>query len=83
MLIYEIRCDKCNEVITKGTKIRDVKKYAANCDGVRVDDKYYCEDCGFDLKYLIECPGEAHSNPYIDNCSVCAPRWGYIEAKGN
>lgn len=23
------------------------------------------------------CEGEAHSNPYIDNCMVCAPRWGY------
>ncbi len=24
------------------------------------------------------CPGEAHGNPYIDNCMVCAPRWGRI-----
>ena len=22
------------------------------------------------------CTGEAHSNPYIDNCMVCAPYWG-------
>ncbi len=28
---------------------------------------------------LIPCPGEAHSNPYIDNCMLCAPRWGQIE----
>lgn len=28
---------------------------------------------------LIPCPGEAHSNPYIDNCMICAPRWGEIE----
>lgn len=29
--------------------------------------------------HLIPCPGEAHSNPYIDNCMLCAPRWGLIE----
>lgn len=26
----------------------------------------------------ITCTGEAHSNPYIDNCMVCAPEWGQI-----
>jgi hypothetical protein len=25
---------------------------------------------------LAPCPGEAHTNPYIDNCLLCAPRWG-------
>lgn len=24
----------------------------------------------------VPCGGEAHSNPYIDNCSRCAPLWG-------
>jgi hypothetical protein len=24
------------------------------------------------------CPGEAHSNPHIDNCGSCAPRWGLV-----
>jgi len=24
------------------------------------------------------CSGEAHSNPHIDNCNICAPRWGRI-----
>lgn len=28
---------------------------------------------------LVPCPGEAHSNPFIDNCSLCAPRWGQVE----
>lgn len=28
---------------------------------------------------LIPCDGEAHENPRIDNCGVCAPRWGEIE----
>lgn len=26
---------------------------------------------------LKECDGEAHSNPFIDNCGCCAPRWGF------
>lgn len=27
---------------------------------------------------LEVCTGEAHSNPFIDNCMVCAPRWGFV-----
>jgi hypothetical protein len=30
---------------------------------------------------LGRCEGEAHSNPFIDNCHRCAPRWGFIGAK--
>ncbi len=26
----------------------------------------------------IECDGEAHSNPHIDHCMMCAPNWGRI-----
>lgn len=25
---------------------------------------------------IVKCQGEAHSNPYIDNCSRCMPYWG-------
>lgn len=25
------------------------------------------------------CTGEAHSNPHIDHCMVCLPRWGVVE----
>lgn len=28
---------------------------------------------------LIPCAGEAHKNPFIDNCGMCAPRWGEVE----
>jgi len=28
---------------------------------------------------LIPCPGEAHSNPFIDHCGTCMPRWGKVE----
>jgi hypothetical protein len=27
---------------------------------------------------VIKCTGEAHSNAFIDNCSLCAPNWGVI-----
>lgn len=26
----------------------------------------------------VECTGEAHSNPYIDNCMSCIPFWHYF-----
>ena len=29
--------------------------------------------------HLVPCPGPAHKNPYIDNCGLCAPRWGWVE----
>lgn len=25
---------------------------------------------------MVPCGGEAHSNPHIDHCGCCAPRWG-------
>ena len=32
----------------------------------------------FQIPPLTRCDGEAHTNPHIDNCEVCAPRWGWI-----
>ncbi len=32
----------------------------------------------YGLKPLQPCGGEAHSNAHIDNCSLCAPRWGFV-----
>jgi hypothetical protein len=29
--------------------------------------------------HLVPCTGEAHGNPYIDNCMMCAPHWGWVE----
>lgn len=26
---------------------------------------------------LVRCDGDAHSNPHIDHCGQCAPRWGW------
>ncbi len=43
-------------------------------------------EAGFPLEYvqkktgkMIPCDGEAHSNPHIDHCMVCMPRWGEVE----
>ena len=39
------------------------------------------------IALLTLCTGEAHRDPHIDHCGVCAPRWGYcgeavrVEAK--
>ncbi len=35
----------------------------------------------FNVGKLEECGGEAHSNAHIDNCSRCAPRWGWVGKK--
>ncbi len=29
---------------------------------------------------FTRCPGEAHTNAFIDHCSLCAPNWGRIPA---
>lgn len=30
------------------------------------------------LAVMTACTGEAHRNPYIDNCGVCMPQWGFV-----
>lgn len=32
----------------------------------------------FGLEPFESCPGQAHENPHIDNCTTCMPRWGVI-----
>lgn len=29
---------------------------------------------------IIDCPGSAHDNAYVDHCMLCAPRWGKVPA---
>lgn len=29
--------------------------------------------------HLVPCDGDAHENPFIDHCGLCAPRWGLVE----
>lgn len=32
----------------------------------------------YGLEVPRRCTGEAHSNPHVDNCGVCMPRWGWV-----
>jgi hypothetical protein len=48
----------------------------------RSDRTYSAAELGhllaqYDIAPLTICTGEAHSSPYIDNCGLCAPRWGF------
>ena len=38
----------------------------------------FCKE-HFETHKLVEvkCTGEAHSNPFIDNCGVCMPHWAH------
>lgn len=46
-----------------------------------VDHEGKCHPTAIPRKgyHLVPCPGSAHSNPHVDNCGQCAPRWGWIE----
>ncbi len=49
----------------------------------RTDRTYTATELGdmlaqFGIPPLEVCNGEAHSNAFIDNCMVCAPRWGFV-----
>jgi hypothetical protein len=75
---YKTGNRKCWHVLHKGAiyanhgTLAQARKQAAS--GSNFD---YCRD-GYKL---VPCTGEAHSNPHIDNCSVCAPRWGLVMVK--
>lgn len=30
------------------------------------------------MRATEDCQGAAHSNPWIDNCAICAPFWGKV-----
>lgn len=54
-----------------------------NCGGeakfLKLARRYLCDKCAVTEGFLVPCKGEAHSNAFIDNCGVCAPRWGLVE----
>lgn len=79
MITYNVQCDNCNrpittEATTKAAALKTVKAH----DFITVDGQHLCAKCAELIGYLVKCHGEAHSNPYIDKCSVCAPRWGLV-----
>jgi len=61
-----------------GTKAdaRRVARAMLAVGGVSVPPEYEREETG----EMIDCPGEAHSNPFVDHCEVCAPLWGKVKA---
>lgn len=62
--------------------IREVLIWEKDCNDVKkIIDKlnYIMEQKG--IKKYIQCDGQAHTNPYIDNCFVCMPNWGYLGDK--
>lgn len=70
------------------SKRKRCKVYVERTDRDNYPSRYRCEAkikpgtpfCKehFETHKLIEmkCNGEAHRNPYIDNCGVCMPYWG-------
>lgn len=63
---YVVKCKRC-------------KNPTSNFVGVRLRPRVYlCESCAIADGLLVPCTGEAHSNAFIDHCSVCMPRWGWM-----
>ena len=60
--------------------IDDMRKYAAGGvpHGQALDRALIALLEHYHLTPLERCTGEAHSNAFIDNCMVCAPRWGFV-----
>jgi hypothetical protein len=48
---------------------------------LKLNRRWLCDACAKEQGFLVPCHGEAHSNPFIDNCGVCMPRWGLVEVK--
>ena len=66
MRTYNVKCVGCSDPVVRAS-------------AVKVSNRaFVCESCAKKAGLLEECHGEAHSNPYIDNCGVCMPRWGVI-----
>ena len=82
MIIFTVACDSCGAEITRSTRRRaEAIKYAKVSGFVAADGNHYCLKCAEKEGYLEKCTGEAHSNPWIDHCGVCAPRWGLVETE--
>lgn len=60
---------------------RESKKNDEHAGAVDRQELTYVLSSTFDqlgIKLPKQCNGEAHSNPHIDNCSVCMPNWGVV-----
>lgn len=77
---YIIYCDFCGYEFGRNTRSKKwlVQHINDSSDGVVIDGRHYCFSCATKIGLLIPCYGFAHKLPMIDNCPVCAPRWGWI-----
>lgn len=67
---------------TQAAKLIDaIRVIAADATPLQALDALRSALADAGLPPLEPCGGEAHSNAVIDNCSRCAPRWGYVGAK--
>lgn len=90
-MIYVIaQCDCCGKTNplasrTVATGTQEVAKVMVFADvyfphNRQPERNLFCTDCAEKLGLLIPCPGEAHGNPNIDHCTICAPRWNQVPA---
>lgn len=85
MIKIVAECDKCKKQVdlrARSMRSAYTELYAL---GTYVSNSMltFCEECAKELGLLVRCPGEAHikgqGGGFIDHCSVCAPRWGWVE----
>lgn len=71
------KCVKCKELTAEYPK-HERPSCCSQCDGTLFEPVKVHKPLPKDI-HLVACNGEAHSNGYIDNCMLCAPRWGWLE----
>lgn len=82
--IGEARAKLIKRLCLKGRERQHAEAIAASIEAGTVsveclEDKIARRHANIlDPKNWEECNGEAHSNPYIDNCGGCAPNWGKV-----
>ena len=59
-----------------------LREYVSALDPADLGGEYLYDllvDAGIPRQQIrfAKCTGEAHSNPHIDHCPRCAPRWGW------
>ncbi len=74
-LIDELRALSSEAALLRGL---DLPREQYNANMARLMARVCIELHSAGLGDFEACPGGAHSNPHIDNCSHCAPRWGWV-----
>lgn len=56
--------------------LNDLRQALARRDDPEAIENFIQRQYGIDP--LLPCRGEAHENPHVDHCMLCAPRWGWV-----